>query len=90
MIGSDSCRRIGCQVFTCHCRTVPINPFSGSRASRTMVSIVNELEFSGKNAPVVLAFDVSQLRDGIYELQVKVTDVNSEREISGKKLLRLY
>ncbi len=66
-----------------------INPFKSDKQSQTMVAIVNEMEFSNRNEPVILSFDVSKLPSGTYEFYVEVTDMNTQKRTSSSKLLQL-
>ena len=67
-----------------------INPFKSKSSSQSMVALVNEIEFSKRHEPVILAFDVSQLQSGTYEFIVRVKYLNSREQITTKKMLQLY
>ncbi len=66
-----------------------INPFKSGSPSRTAVAVINEFEIKSDFQPLVLAFDVSNLNNGIYQLTVTATDLNSKQKVSSEKLLQI-
>ena len=65
------------------------NPFSRSKETQSTVSVLNEFENININEPIILAFDVSNLRSGIYQFLVNVTDLNLNQRVHSKKLFQL-
>jgi GWxTD domain-containing protein len=67
-----------------------INPFKGTGAGKSAIAITNEFQFTESYEPVVLAFDISHIEQGIYELVMTATDRNSGQSISENKLFYIY
>ncbi len=66
-----------------------INPFKGGEASKSAVSISNEFQFSRTSEPIIMAFDVSHIDNGVYEFIITATDRNSGQSVSENKLLHI-